>query len=198
MGIHAAMWATKRHGLKSGEMWILTRAALSCDDVTGKLKWRPERLAAECRISIRSLETHLPRLMKLQLLARADEGFRVVGWVIAEKISEKFSEKKESIKERKEILDLDFKGSTPLDKPEIGAREAAEAFNSAVIHYRKYHSEFSEGGFVFDAPDLDERILDAVYAIGGWYRIGLLAQQPRDFVFARKEFMHFYREEVFK
>src|ERR1043166_5322674 len=107
MGIHAAMWATTVCGLKSGTLWVLTRAALSCDDATGQLKWRTERLASACRVTVRSLDTQIRLLAGCQLLQPSDAGFRVTGWVTSEKFSENFSEKKERTKERKEMEEDD-------------------------------------------------------------------------------------------
>lgn len=121
MGYGAGFWAMRVTGLKHGPLWVLTRAALSCDDETGLLKWSISQLAAACRMTTRSLEKHLPLLAKLDLLRRADVGFRVVGWVLTgmsekvsenfsviprmstENFSENFSEKKERTKERKEL-----------------------------------------------------------------------------------------------
>lgn len=103
MGSHAAFWAVTVRGLRSGPMWVLTRASLSCMDETGFLAWSWAKLANECRITVRSLESQAKLLAELELLVRGDAGFRVVGWLRSENFSENFSEKKESTKERKEF-----------------------------------------------------------------------------------------------
>jgi hypothetical protein len=84
-------------------MWVLTRAALSCLDETGMLRWSRAKLAHECRLDVRTLDTHLPKLNKLDLLKPADQGFRVVGWLKTEEFSEKSSEESsEKCSEKKE------------------------------------------------------------------------------------------------
>jgi hypothetical protein len=152
MGARAAFWAVSVTGLKSGPMWILTRAALSCMDETGMLRWTPARLAAACRLTVRSLETHLPRLSKLGLLSQADEGFRVSGWVcsenFSEKFSENFSERKERTKEKKEI-GVEVYEQKSCDQTETALREKAERIHWGLrIDQERYRAP--------EPPSVDE------------------------------------------
>jgi hypothetical protein len=134
MGLYAGYWAVTVTGLKHGQMWILTRAAMSCHDATGSLKWSDARLAQACRMTVRCLETNIPRLSKLELLKRSDDGFRLVGWLASEKFSEKFSEKEKN--QKKKYLD----GSNTVDllrapEAEIESEEDRARYREAVRRY---------------------------------------------------------------
>src|SRR5439155_18235794 len=93
----------------------------SCTDATGKLKWSRKQLADECRITTRSLESHLPLLSRLELLKPSDDGFRVTSWLTSEKFSkfyEKFSENTEKFSGppqsppiRKEVVEIGVGGN---------------------------------------------------------------------------------------
>lgn len=135
MGCYAGFWAVTVTGLKHGPMWVLTRGSIGCFDETGLLKWEIERFAYECRLTVRSLETHLPLLAGCGLLEHANEGFRVTGWLrsrsFAEIFSEKFSEKRESTKEKKEFC---LKSGNTPPTPSRNFRRAKETVAPIIQH----------------------------------------------------------------
>ncbi len=115
MGKHAGYWSLTVRGLKHGPHWVLTRASLSCRDDTGFLRWKDAKLAYECDMTVRTIETHLPLLDKLELLKRADVGFRVVGWLrCLEKSSEKFSEERRKEPKEERRIHADRSGNLDL------------------------------------------------------------------------------------
>jgi len=56
---------------------IFLQIAHSCIDDTAFLTWSRERLAAECELSLHTLERHLPALEKLKLITQNEGGFRL-------------------------------------------------------------------------------------------------------------------------
>jgi len=82
MGNRARDWyRTVKRMLTTTQAHILGEASYSCIDDTGLLAWTRSRLADECRMSLRTLERHLPQLEKLGYLMSTGEGFRLAAFV---------------------------------------------------------------------------------------------------------------------